>query len=272
MSSSNTIQPTIAFFGATGACINACLALTLQAGYSAAALARTPAKLKKQLLAQGISEETLSQQLVIIQGDALDVAATKRTLTCGGRLVTTIVSGLGGRPKFTFNFWRPLQLATLDNPTICETATRTLFNALQEIYTENPAWTANKPLVVFISTTGLTKGPADVPFWMRFLYHQVLTVPHADKRKMEALYRKNMAESDASKRSFRNIIGVRPTLLTGGENVSSGIGLDKIKVGKEQKPALGYSIRRADVGHWIFENVIKNGGQGWEGEMVTLTS
>jgi hypothetical protein len=272
MSSTTSVKPTIAFFGATGATANACLVHTLQAGLSAAALARTPSKLKKQLLNQGLSEDTLSRQLTIIQGDALDVDATKRTLTVGGGLVTTIVSGLGGSPSLTFNFWRPFQIFTLDNPTICATATQSLFNALQQVYGETPPLAANKPLVTFISTTGITAGPDDVPFWMRFFYHQIIAIPHADKRNMEALYRKNMAESDSSKRLFRNIIGIRPTLLTGGESVSDGIGLDKIRVGREQKPALGYTISKADVGHWIFENVIKNGAQGWEGEMVTLTS
>jgi hypothetical protein len=272
MSSTTSIQPAIAFFGATGPSTNACLVHTLQAGHSAAALARTPSKLKRQLLSQGLSEDTLSRQLIIIQGDALDVDATKRTLTAGGGFVTTIVSGLGGLAKPTFNFWRPFQIFTLDNPTICAAATQTLFNALQEAYGEKPVLTANKPLVTFMSTTGVTTGPADVPFWMRFLYHQMLTIPHADKRKMEALYRKNMAESDSSKRLFRTVVGIRPTLLTGGENVTDGIGLEKIRVGREQKPALGYTIRRADVGHWIFENIIKKGAHGWEGEMVTLTS
>jgi hypothetical protein len=267
-----SLKPTIAFFGATGPCVNACLVRTLQAGHCVAALARTPLKLKKKLHTQGLSEDTLSRQLIIIQGDALDVAATKRTLTAGGGLVTTIVSGLGGVPKFTFNFWRPFQIFTLDNPTICATATQTLFNALQELYGETPELAANKPLVTFISTTGVTTGPVDVPFWLRFVYHQTLAIPHADKRNMEALYRTNMAEPDSTKRLFSNIVGVRPTLLAGGENVSDGIGLDKVRVGRERKPELGYKIRRADVGHWIFENVINNGAQGWEGEMVTLTS
>lgn len=272
MSSRTPSKPTIAFFGATGACTNACLVHTLQAGYSAVALARTPSKLKGQLLAQGLSEDTLSRQLIIIQGDALDVAAVKSTLTAGGGLVTTIVSGLGGAPKLTFHFARPLQIFTLDNPTICATATQTLLKALQEIYGEEPALAASKPVATFISTTGVTTGPADVPFWMRFFYHQVLTIPHKDKKNMEALYRQNMAETDSSKRLFQSTVNVRPTLLTGSENVSEGIGLDKIRVGREANPALGYAIRKADVGHWIFENVIKNGAQGWEGEMVTLTS
>jgi hypothetical protein len=272
MSTTTSIQPTIAFFGATGACTNACLVHSLQAGHSATALARTPSKLKTQLLNQGLSEDILSRQLIIIQGDALDVAATKRTLTAGGGFVPKIVSGLGGVAKPTFNLWRPLQIFTLDNPTICANATQTLFKALQEIYEEKPALTANKPLVTFISTTGVTTGPADVPFWLRFLYHQMLTIPHKDKKNMEVLYRKNMSEPDSSKRLFRNIIGVRPTLLTGGASVNESIGLDKIRVGREQKPAVGYTIRKADVGRWIFENVIKNDAQGWEGEMVTLTS
>lgn len=272
MSSTTSVKPTIAFFGATGGCTNACLVYTLQAGYSAAALARTPSKLKQQLLSQGLSEDTLSRQLIIIQGDALDVAATKSTLTAGGELVRTIISGIGATGHPTFNLRRPFQIFTLDNPTICATATQTLFNALQELYREKPVLMAGKPLVTFISSTGVTTGPTDVPFWMRFLYHHALAVPHADKRNMEALYKKNMTESDLDNRLFRNVIGIRPTLLTGDGSVSDCIGLDKIRVGKEQTPALGYTIRRADVGHWIFENVIKNGAQGWEGEMVTLTS
>ena len=272
MSSITTVKPTIAFFGATGGCANACLAHTLKAGYSVAALARTPAKLKTQLLAQGLSEETLSQQLVVIQGDALDVAATKRTLTAGDGLVNTIVSGLGGGPRLTFSARRPLQIFSLDQPTICESATKTLFNALQELYVEKPTLAANKPLVTFISSTGITTGPVDVPFWLRFLYHHLLAIPHADKGNMEALYRKNITESDESKRLFRNIVGVRPTLLFGSESINDGIGLNKVRAGREQSPQLGYSIRRADVGQWIFENVIKNGAQGWEDEMVSLTS
>ena len=272
MSSITAVKPTIAFFGATGGCANACLVHTLNAGYSVAALARTPTKLKTQLLAQGLSEETLSRQLVVIEGNALDVAATKRTLTAGDGLVNTIVSGLGGGPRLTFSPRRPLQIFSLDNPTICESATQTLFNALQELYVEKPTLTANKPLVIFISTTGITTGPADVPFWLRFLYHQLLAIPHADKRNMETLYRKNITESDESKRLFRNIVGIRPTLLFGSDRVNDGIGLDRIRAGREQSPQLGYSIRRADVGQWIFENVIKDGAQGWEGEMVSLSS
>ena len=274
MSATTPTNSSIAFFGPTGACTNVCLVYTLRAGFHASALARTPAKLQKQLIAQGLSEETLSRQLTIVQGDALDTEAVKRTLQPGsdGQLVSTVVSGLGGSPRLTFNIWRPFQIAALDNPTICESATDTLINTLQELYASNPSLATSKPLVTFISTTGVTTGPADVPFWMRFLYHQMLALPHADKRKMEALYLRNMKEKDESKRAFRNIIGIRPTLMPGGESVSDGIGQDKIRSGREQSPAIGYTIRKADVGHWIFENIINDGGKGWEGEMVTLTN
>ena len=35
-------------------------------------------------------------------------------------------------------------------------------------------------------------------------------------------------------------------------------------------PAVGYSIRRADVGLWIMERVVKGFGD-WNGKMVSLT-
>lgn len=72
----------------------------------------------------------------------------------------------------------------------------------------------------------------------------------------------------------------RPTLLVNGE----AKGLDKVKAGwdthpeavnakgvKGAKPAIGYSIRRADVGTWIFEQVVKGKGD-WVNKCVSLTS
>ena len=274
MSSNLSVNPTIAFFGATGGCANACLVHTLKAGHSVAALARTPSKLKKQLLSQGVSEETLASQLLVVEGDALDAHAVNRTLTAGGDkgFVSTIVSGLGGAPKLQFDWWHPLQLFTLDNPTICGDATKTLLTALQQLYTERPSLASAKPVATFISTTGISRGPEDVPFWSRFFYHQVLAVPHIDKKNMEELYRKNMSESNPGKVLFRSIVGIRPTLLTGTESINDAVGLQKIRAGTEEKPAIGYTIRRADVGHWIFENVIKDGARNWEGQMVSLAS
>lgn len=270
MSSPN---PTVAFLGATGGCTLASLIHTLRAGYHCTALARTPSKLTALLLSQGLSQAKLDAQLTIHTGDALDVAAVKATLSSSPtHLVRTIITGLGGRPVLTFRPLHPLQIAGLDNPTICASAAKTLISALQEIYTTTPTLRASKPLCIFISSTGITSGPQDVPWSMRFLYHQMLALPHADKKNMESAFRDNMARSAENDRVFRNIVGIRPTLLSGGTGVEDRVGLDKIRAGTEKKPAMGYSIKRADVGEWIFTNVIANESGKWEGEMVSLTS
>ncbi|KIW24649.1 uncharacterized protein PV07_10353 [Cladophialophora immunda] len=272
-------SPTVAFFGATGGVTNAILVHTLKAGYKATALVRTPQKLRDQLSAQGLSQETIAN-LTIVEGNALDVAAVRRTLSTGtGGLPAVVVTGLGGRPRLQFEWRHPFQIAQLDNPSICETAAQTLLAAMREIHAENrPAPNAaspdeTKPVLAFVSTTGVTRGPEDVPFFIRFLYHQILTVPHVDKRRMEDLYR---ADAASAAPAFRAVVGVRPTLLSGGADYRDAAGLDKIRSGTEAKPAVGYVIKRADVGAWVYENVVgevlKGGKSQWEGEMVSLTS
>lgn len=260
---SSTSKPTILFLGATGGCALASLTHTLNAGYNAIALVRTPSKLTSLLTARGISESTLSSLLTIHSGNARSVAAVKAALLITSpdgsvRLPNTIISGLGAAPKLAFS----LNLFTLDDPTICQTAAATLVAALNEIYSEHPQLSASKPLLSFISTTGITRGPEDVPFWMRFLYHWVLHVPHLDKRGMEDVFR------DTEPSPFRSVVGIRPTLLTDGQ----GVGAGSLRAGKEDAPALGYTVTRADVGEWIFRNVVETHGKGWEGEMVSLTS
>jgi hypothetical protein len=260
----------VAFFGATGGVANAILARTILAGYKATALVRTPQKLRDQLTSQGLDETLIDNRLTIVQGNALDVAAVKRTLLASG-LPSHIVTGLGGSPKLNFDWRHPGHIAALDNPTICETAAQTLITALREIYSEKPELATRKPLLAFISTTGITRGPEDVPFAMRFLYHQMLAIPHADKKKMEDLYRGGAHAQDGV---FKNVVGIRPTLLAGAVSYTDGAGLKTVKTGTEARPALGYTIKRADVGHWVFHNVIDETHKRpeVEGEMITLTS
>lgn len=266
-------HPSVAFFGATGGVTNAVLVHTLNAGYKAAALVRTPAKLQKQLSDQALDETTIAKQLVLNEGNALDVAAVKRTLLSldPGRLPNYIVTGLGGSPKFNVDMCHPLHIATLDNVEICETAAKTLVTALEEIFTEQPPLKADKPLLIFLSTTGVSRGPEDVPFAMRFLYHQMLAIPHADKRKMENIYR---GEVEKNAPVFRNVVGIRPTLLTGTVSYTDASGLEGVRSGYEHKPATGYSIKRADVGHWIFQNLVSETTRnpGAEGQMISLSS
>jgi hypothetical protein len=48
--------------------------------------------------------------------------------------------------------------------------------------------------------------------------------------------------------------------------------LGKVRVGTERDPAIGYTISRALVGEWIFEEIVKSGGGKWVGEKVTITT
>lgn len=93
----------IAFFGATGGCANACLAHALQHGHYATVLARSPQKLREQLMARSISRDIVEKQLLIIEGDVKDVRAVGRVLqgngnvngTGNGKGVEVVISGIG---------------------------------------------------------------------------------------------------------------------------------------------------------------------------------
>lgn len=94
------MSQTIAFLGATGDTAGFCLATCLNSSnptYDCRALARTPQKLLKSLLAKGVSQQTLDQRLTIVQGDVKDVEVMKKTLTIddSGKVVDKIVCGIG---------------------------------------------------------------------------------------------------------------------------------------------------------------------------------
>jgi hypothetical protein len=119
------------------------------------ALARTSSKLTVVLLLQlGIASSLLSAHLTIIQGDARDNESLKLFLTTNGEesgVVDTIIKGLGGTPKLQNSLRRPV---TLDNPTICEDAARTLISALEALRSEGTLHEDRKPLLGLIPTTG----------------------------------------------------------------------------------------------------------------------
>jgi hypothetical protein len=127
-----------------------------------------------------------------------------------------------------------------------------------------------KPVVTVISTTGLAT-PAgskeDVPFGLQTLYHFLLAEPHKDKKRMEEI----LSEKDNAA-LFQGVIITRPTLLS-GDGIVKVDGIRKtVRAGTENAPAKGYSISRADVGGWIWENVLKSAehGQKYYGRRVTL--
>lgn len=73
-------------------------------------------------------------------------------------------------------------------------------------------------------------------------------------------------------RAFCGWVSVRPSLLKGTNNIQTGQGWKTLRVGTEKAPAVGYTIERSDVGQWIYEEVIRRGGDEWVGKKVTLTS
>ncbi|KAG0296207.1 hypothetical protein BGZ96_010002 [Linnemannia gamsii] len=257
----------IAFFGATGGCTNACLVHTLNAGFHATALARTPSKLTDMLLAQGLDQSTIDSRLTIVKGDISDIAAIKSVITnnTNNTIASQIISGIGGTPQMRMSLTRPV---TIDNPEICATATKNIVQVLQEIYASTTQH--SKPSITVISTTGVSDVKEDVPFGFQTLYHVVLADPHKDKKEMERL----VTENTGAEGVFSGALIIRPSLLMGDHNVKGGQGWEKLRVGQEEEPAVGYTIHRADVGQWVFEKAVKaaDGGESLFGQKVTLTN
>lgn len=270
---------TVAFFGATGGCANACLAHLLLSNdrnmqYKAVALARTPSKLIDSLKKQpGITDIILDQKLSIVQGDATNTADVKKTVlhqtqtdSSLPKLVDAVVSGIGGYPVRQKG---SLLTFAMDNPRITEQFSNALITALQEIYAERKDINT-RPVVLAISTTGLDAphgGKQDVPFGLRTFYYYVLKEPHRDKHMMEQLL------TDASKNQvlFQGLVIARPTLLTSSGIIQPGA-KKTVKAGTELEPVTGYLIAREDVGRWIWENILSSSDRGkkWYGRKVSL--
>ena len=250
----------IAFFGATGDSAGHCLAYTLNAGYDCVALARTPAKLTQSMKDKNVSASALDQHLTIIQGDVKDVSAVKSALQINGIVVDTIVSGIGLPPIFNWSFRTPFTIA---DPDICKGAGATILQALEQL---KPA---RKPFLINISTTGIPpKGkPRDVPLAYLFLYPYFGHVMHEDKRILEANLAAHVRLPEGQ-RGIRGFVNVKPSLLMDGE----GKGLDAIRQGVDEEPAVGYSIQRKDVGLWMFTNLLEaDVKSGWVNKSVSLT-
>ena len=229
----------------------------------------------------------IDANLAIIQGSIKDITPVKQTLAPIGIPTSSttdaavrqpaqiVLFAVGGKPFFQCSLTHPV---TLDDPTICQEGMTTILRALRELRRESVIAETQQPLLVTISTTGLSQN-RDVPIALTGLYHWMLRVPHADKKVMEGELARASTEAgpDAPIAGF---VIVRPTLLSDGDM----LGMDKIRSGWETHPeavnareagapgpAIGYTIRRADVGLWIFERVVKDGGN-WTNKCVTLTS
>lgn len=251
------MSQTIAFLGATGGCAGACLVAALNDGYTCRALVRTPSKLTAMLDAKGVSKSSLAN-LEIIEGNAKDATSVKALLQTSTGIVDTIVFGVGAAPKLRLH----IMPVTLDDPNLCRTAMATFLSALNELKA------VTKPRLLVVSTTGITRGPRDVPFLYIPLYHWLLHVPHIDKRVMEQLVWEQK-DRPPGERVIGEFAIIRPTLLMDG----NGVGVGSIRSGLESSPALGWTIDRKDVGNWLFEKGIKPAELGEsKDQAISLTS
>ncbi len=244
-------------------------------------VARAPSKLTNILTTQhSLPAELLDSNLTIIQGDVKSNSSVRSTLYHDNRLADIIIFGVGSFPKFQSSLFQPV---TLDDPHICGDAMGVITNTLRAIHTEQHNQgmnTASKPLILAISTTGLDNS-RDVPFVYLPLYHWLLSIPHADKRVMEETLA--AACGNSSLPPVGDFVVVRPTLLLDGPpkgNVRVGWILSpesKSRSGAHAEeapcPAVGYTIRRSDVGSWIFNEVVERTDRNavWAGKFVTLT-
>ena len=218
----------------------------------------------------------MDSNLTIIQGSIKDLTPVKQVLAPAKlQPASIVISGVGAIPAVKASILNPI---TMEDPKVCEEGLTTVLAALRSLRRENAITETQRPLLVAISSTGLSK-TRDVPLAYYGLYHVLLKVPHEDKKAMESVIAKATMEiGDDS--PISGFVITRATLLLNGE----GKGLNKVKAGwdthpeainakedKGAKPAIGYSIRRADVGAWIFEQVVK-GNEYWVNKCVSLTS
>ncbi|KAG8526542.1 uncharacterized protein KY384_008742 [Bacidia gigantensis] len=238
-------KPLLAFYGATGGSCLACLAPALKAGYTCTALARTPSKLETALREKGVSDSAISSYLHITNGDVYDLSAVKGPLSHDGRTASTVFSGLGA-----YQMTGEIK--------ICQDGVGKIFEALRELKT------AEKPVFVALSSTGLTRGgeKRDLPYAMYPMYHGLLKKPHVDKIKMEDLV---MEEAGKGESVIGGYVLTRASLLTNGK------GGGKVRAGPENEPAIGYTISRNDVGEWMYKNLVKGDKGKWVGRKVSLT-
>lgn len=158
----------------------------------------------------------------------------------------------------------------MQDPTLIGDSASLVLRALHELKDEGAL--SRAPLFVPISSTGISV-QRDLPLIMRPLYDWLLPEAIADTKDMETVVSKDVL---GGKSALGGYVFVRAPLLTG----NPGKGLEKVRVGwvrhdsdgqgeKGPGPAVGYTISRADLAEWIFEEVIQ-ARREWTGKCVTL--
>lgn len=216
----------------------------------------------------GVSEETITIQLIIVEGSSRDSAAVLSLLRNEPEL---IFSGITSLPKFS---WNPLRPIGMVDATITGDSATAVVDALRELKATN----AVKKLPVFcpISSTG-HGSQRDQPLPLIPLYLWLLPIPQADTAVLEKVVRQAATEPDSALDGY---VMLRPPLLTHGKRK----GTDALRVGwiweddvfrstneKELGVEVGYTISRQDLAQWIFEELVQGDVNRWKGKCVNLT-
>lgn len=250
---------TLAFFGATGGCAGYTLANALNAGYTCTALVRSPEKLTASLEAKKVTAEIIAKHLTIIKGNAYEPADVRKTIAPNDTPVEIIISGIGGAPVMQRSIKKPI---VLDQPTICQDVGGVILKVARELASEK------KPLFVNFSTTGIPSAgkPWDVPMMMTWIYKYTLVDPHEDKARLQEAIAADIKSPGTGIGAY---INVKASLLLDGD----GKGLEKVRVGTEDRPAIGYTIQRGDVGKFTFERIVAAAeiNPEWLNNSITIT-
>ncbi|KAJ1018525.1 hypothetical protein NDA16_004807 [Ustilago loliicola] len=205
-----------------------------------------------------------------VQGDALkpeDVSGAFSAAIQRFGNIDYVLFSIGGTLVFSRN---PLSQPSLSPPSICDRAIHNVTAAILKL------GQPQQPRLVVISSNGLGKqGYSYLPYVMRPLYGYLLHEPHLDKEQMEShLYRLAGLQSEdfnptpdpllQQQPKIKQLVIVRPALLVNG---------DATKTFRAEESLQGaYTIRRSDVGHFVYSSVLggpKDKGQ-YVGKAVTL--
>ncbi|EKM51721.1 uncharacterized protein PHACADRAFT_127548 [Phanerochaete carnosa HHB-10118-sp] len=226
----------------------------------------------------------------LVKGDALEIEDVARGWAeaqpaSQTRLVDVLLFTVGG----ALHHFSIISGAHIFPEDICSAA---ILNVVRTI-PPNQRSPPTQPKLIAFSKIGATKASHQrLPFAMKVFYSWLLTPPHVDKFCMErvAAYCAGMPFPDEGYRpdllpqgwktlegmpaegAFKSVAILRPGWLTDGpakadDEQNRGKKVYRTRIG--DKEALGYSISRKDVSHFVVEEALER-WSGWEGKQISL--
>ncbi|KAK7005811.1 NAD(P)-bd-dom domain-containing protein [Favolaschia claudopus] len=233
----------------------------LEKGATVTFLLRTPSAFDEDATIQRFIK---SGHVRLVKGDASIEADTQRAWEAAGPQVDAVTFSVGTYPKFHLT------------KGFVQTPGNMVAQCLVNVLCTMPKHTYRpQPKIVVISSTGLTPSAHEaLPTLLKPLYGIVLASPHKDKLAMEWFIARAAGwpwnpETDGKDPetilddgwmqrqglpepgSLKNILVVRPALLTDGKSVADENGKKAYRVSEGE--LRGYSISRKDVSHFVVD-------------------